>query len=61
MLNLCVCVSVYVCRNASRYEQIFLRAITSEFQRTGVEETTFGEVSHMSEMCWCKISLCRTT
>ena len=31
-------------RNASFHEQMFLRAVISEFRRTGLEEATLGEI-----------------
>lgn len=35
----------FSCRNLSLYESMVLRAVLSEFKRTGVEETKFGDVS----------------
>ena len=42
------------CRSASAHEQMFLRAVLSEFRRTGLEETTLGEI--YTQM----LTLCRT-
>lgn len=33
-----------VYRSASAHEQMFLRAVLSEFRRTGLEEATLGDI-----------------
>ena len=42
-----------VFRSASQQEQIFLRALVAEFQRTGIEEAPFSKVFQQH------VSLCR--